>query len=157
MRPVLQINRLKGLLALNSSARMRHNHRLVHSKIQFMRNLIVIIFTALALASCAAPRPAPDAFSDAEEAIQEAVDAGAEEHSPVELRFAREKLAEAHKGMEYRQYDKAIYLVEQSEINSELAIEKSRTAEIREQVAAQVRENEILREDFESTFGEDFE
>ncbi len=121
-----------------------------------MRNLLVVIFTTLALASCAAPKPAPNAFNDAEEAIQEAVDAGAEEHSPVELRFAREKLAEAHKGMEYRQYDKSIYLIEQSEINSELAIEKSRTAEIRAQVAEQTRENEILREDFQSTFGEDF-
>lgn len=86
-----------------------------------------------------------------------AIRAGAEEHSPVELRFAREKLAEAHKGMEYRQYDKSIYLIEQSEINSELAIEKSRAAVIRARVAEQVRENEILREDFESTFGEGFE
>ena len=121
-----------------------------------MRNLLVVIFTTFVLASCAAPKPAPNAFNDAEEAIREAVDAGAEEHSPVELRFAREKLAEAQKGMEYRQYDKAIYLIEQSEINSELAIEKSRTAEVRAQVAEQTRENEILREDFESTFGEDF-
>lgn len=121
-----------------------------------MRNLLVVIFTTFVLASCAAPKPAPNAFNDAEEAIQEAVDAGAEEHSPVELRFAREKLAEAQKGMEYRQYDKSIYLIEQSEINSELAIEKSRTAEVRAQVAEQTRENEILREDFESTFGEDF-
>jgi hypothetical protein len=121
-----------------------------------MPNLLVVIFTTLVLASCAAPKPAPNAFNDAEEALQEAVDAGAEEHSPVELRFAREKLAEAQKGMEYRQYDKAIYLIEQSEINSELAIEKSRTAEVRAQVAEQTRENEILREDFESTFGEDF-
>ena len=121
-----------------------------------MRNLLVVIFTTFVLASCAAPKPAQNAFNDAEEAIREAVDAGAEEHSPVELRFAREKLAEAQKGMEYRQYDKAIYLIEQSEINSELAIEKSRTAEVRAQVAEQTRENEILREDFESTFGEDF-
>jgi hypothetical protein len=121
-----------------------------------MRNLLVIVFTTLVLAACAAPKPAPNALSDAEEAIQEAVDAGAEEHAPVELRFAREKLAEANKGMEYRSYEKAIVLVEQSEINSELAIEKSRTAEIRAQVAEKARENEILQEDFESTFGQDF-
>jgi hypothetical protein len=121
-----------------------------------MRNLVVILFTTLVLASCATPKPAPNAFGDAEQAIQKAIDAGAEEHSPVELRFAREKLAEAQKGIEFRQYDKAIYLFEQSEINSELAIEKSRTAEIREQVAEKTRQNEILREDFESNFGEDF-
>ena len=127
---------------------MRHNPP--------MRNLVVVIFTIL-LASCTTVKPAPDAFNDAEEAIEAAIRAGAEEHSPVELRFAREKLAEARKGMEVKQYDKSIYLIEQSEINSELAIEKSRTAVTRAKVSEKVRENEILREDFKSTFGEDFE
>ena len=121
-----------------------------------MRNLVVVIFTIL-LASCTTVKPAPNAFNDAEEAIEAAIQAGAEEHSPVELRFAREKLAEARKGMEVKQYDKSIYLIEQSEINSELAIEKSRTAETRARVSEKARENEILREDFKSTFGEDFE
>lgn len=121
-----------------------------------MRKLVVVFFTIL-LASCTTVKPAPDAFNDAEEAIEAAIRAGAEEHSPVELRFAREKLAEARKGMEVKQYDKSIYLIEQSEINSELAIEKSRTAETRARVSEKARENEILREDFKSTFGEDFE
>jgi uncharacterized lipoprotein YmbA len=121
-----------------------------------MRNLIPVIL-ALLLASCATPKPAPNAFNDAEKAIEAAVLAGAEEHSPVELRFAREKLAEAHKGMEFRQYDKSIYLIEQSEINSELAIEKTRAAILRAKVAEQVRDNEVLREDFEATYGEAFE
>lgn len=113
-----------------------------------------IILIALLLVSCAAPRPAPDAFEDAERAIQAAVRAGAEENAPVELRFAREKLAEARKGEEYKQWDKAIVLIEQSEINSELAIEKTRTAEIRNKVTELSRQNEILREDFERTYGE---
>jgi hypothetical protein len=112
---------------------------------------------ALLLASCATPKPAPGAFTDAEEAIEAAIRAGAEEHSPVELRFAREKLAEAREGMELKQYDKAIYLIEQSEINSELSIEKSRAAVVRTEVTELARANEILREDFQNTFGEDFE
>ena len=126
---------------------MRHNPP--------MRNLVVVIFTIL-LASCTTVKPAPYAFNDADEEIEAAIRAGAEEHSPVELRFAREKLAEARKGMEAKQYDKAIYLIEQSEINSELAIEKSRTAKIRTRVTERARENEILREEFEFTYGEDF-
>ena len=121
-----------------------------------MRKLFPVILTLL-LAACAAPKPAPDAFENAEEAIDAAVRAGAEQHSPVELRFAREKLAEAHKGMEYKQYDKAIYLIEQSEINSELAIEKCRAAEVRVQVTELARENEILREDYQATYGSDFQ
>lgn len=146
----------KNTRGLNSNPGMSHNSRLNSQTCEAMRKLFLIV-TALALASCAAPKPAPDAFNDAEEAINEAVAAGAEEHSPVELRFAREKLAEARKGVEYKQYDKSIYLIEQSEINSELAIEKSRAAIMRAKVADLTRENEILQEDFESTYGEEFE
>ena len=138
------------------SARMRHNPLLNLLNCEAMRILFLVIFTLL-LASCATVKPAPNAFNNAEERIDVAVNAGAEEHSPVELRFAREKLAEAHKGMDAKQYDKSIYLIEQSEINSDLAIEKSRAAVARAKVTEQVRENEILREDFKSTFGEDFE
>lgn len=118
-----------------------------------MHKTIFIVVSAL-LVSCATARPTPDAFEDAEEAIEAAVRAGAEEHSPVELRFAREKLAEARKGVEYKQFDKAIVLIEESEINSELAIEKTRTAKIRNNVSDLSRKNEILREDFEATYGE---
>ena len=43
------------------------------------------------------------------------------------------------------------------EINSELAIEKSRTAVMRRSVGDAMRENEVLREDYLATYGEDFE
>ena len=115
-----------------------------------------VVFLCLLLAGCVTAKPGPDAFVDAETAIDAAIRAGAEEHSPVELRFAREKLAEAHKGMEARQFDKSIYLIEQSEINSELAIEKSRTAVLRGRVADESRQNEFLREDYENTSREEF-
>jgi hypothetical protein len=120
-----------------------------------MRNFVVLPLLLL-LTACASPKPSPDAFADAEQAIANAERVGAEEHSPVELRFAREKLNEAHKGMEYKQYDKALYLIEQSEINSELAIEKTRAAVKRGEVTVLAREIEILSEEFETNFGEDF-
>jgi hypothetical protein len=118
-----------------------------------MRYLLLLL--TILLVSCASPKPAPNAFNDAEEAIEAAIAAGAEEHSPVELRFAREKLAEAYKGMEFKQADKSVYLIEQSEINSELAIEKSKTAIMRARVTELARQNEILLEDLEATYGED--
>ena len=121
-----------------------------------MRHLLLLLFLIPFLASCATPRPAPGAFESAEQRIEAAVAAGAEEHSPVELRFAREKLAEARKGMEerYNQPEKSIYLIEQSEINSELAIEKSKAAEARAKVTDLARQNAVLLEDFEATYGE---
>ena len=119
-----------------------------------MRYLVILVLLA-ALGGCVTPKPSPESFVDAEQRIEAAVAAGAETHAPVELKFAREKLAEARYGMERKSFEKALYLVEQSEINAELAIEKSRAAELRGKVTELARQNEILREDFESTFGED--
>jgi hypothetical protein len=116
-----------------------------------------LLSALLLLAACTTTKPLPGSFDDAEEAINAAVSAGAEEYSPVELKFAREKLVDAHEALASKEYDQSIYLIEQSQINSELAIEKSRAAEVRNRVTEAVRENEILREDFENTFGEAFE
>ena len=140
-------------MGLNSAAGLGHNSGLIPLW-QLFEMRYLVPFLIIVLASCSVPPPSPDAFNDAEQAMEAAINAGAEEHSPVELRFAREKLAEANKGIEFKQYDKATYLIEQSEINSELAIEKSKTAEIRARVAEQARQNEILREDFEASYGE---
>lgn len=121
-----------------------------------MRNLLFVPLLLL-LVSCSSAKPKPEAFSAADRAIEAAVRAGAEQHSPVELRFAREKLAEANKGIEAKQYDKSFYLIEQSEINAELAIEKSRAAILRTQVTEAARRNDVLLEEFENTYGEDFQ
>jgi hypothetical protein len=118
-----------------------------------MRYIFLILL--LLLVSCAQVKPEPDSFDNAEQAINAAVAAGAEQYAPVELRFAREKLLEAQKGIEFKQYSKTWYLIEQAEINAELALEKSRSAVIRSQVTELTRENEILQEEFENTYGED--
>lgn len=115
------------------------------------------LLVSIILLSCASAAPGPGAFVSAERGIQAAERAGAEEHAPVELRFAREKLASARKGMEQKKYDVAMYLVEESEINSELAIEQSRAGQSRRKVNELRRSNEMLMEEMESTYGESFE
>ena len=120
-----------------------------------MRNLLIFPLLFI-LFSCAVAKPPPDSFDNAERGIEAAVKAGAEQHSPVELRFAREKLQEAYKGIEFKQYDKTLYLIEQAEINAELAIEKTRSATIRSQVTELSKENESLRQEFEAAYGEAF-
>ena len=115
------------------------------------------LIASIFLLSCASSQPGPDAFVSAEQAIQAAERAGAEELAPVELRFAREKLESARRGMEQRKYDVALYLIEESEINSELAIEQSRAAQSRRKVNELRRSNEVLREELLATYGESFE
>ncbi len=121
--------------------------------VQQLLLLFVFLFSTALMTACATPKPPEDAFNSAERAIEAAIQAGAEQHAPVELRFAREKLAEAQKGIEYKQFDKSFFLIDQSEINSELAIAKAREAKVRAALAEQIKQNEVLAEDFARTYG----
>ena len=116
--------------------------------------LISVVFVALA--ACTGLRPGPDAFVSAERAISLAEQAGGDEFAPVEMRFAREKLESARLGMEKQKYEVAMYMVEQSEINAELAIEKSRTGESRRRVNEQRKSNKELEARLQETFGDEF-
>ena len=117
---------------------------------------ILILIVCLALVACTTVRPGPEVFIAAENAIQTAEVVGGEEFAPVEMRFAREKLESARLGLERQKYEVLVYLVEESEINAELAIEKSRTAKSRRAVNELRKSNEELYESLRATFGDDF-
>jgi len=118
---------------------------------------IFITIVLLLLTACTSIRPGPDVFLAAETAIEAAALAGGDEFAPVEMRFARAKLTSAHEGMDKQQYEVALYLVEQSEINSELAIEKSRAAKSRRHVNELSKSNDELEIRLRETFGDEFE
>ena len=118
--------------------------------------LILISIVCLVLAACASPQPGPEVVDTAKAAIKSAEVAGGDEFAPVEMRFAREKLASAEKGMEKQKYEVAVYLLEEAEINAELAIEKSRTAKARRAVNEQRKSNEELEKTLRETFGGEF-
>jgi hypothetical protein len=122
-----------------------------------MNRVLGTILLTLWVSACTTAKPDPSAFEAAEQGVVAAERAGAEELAPVELRFAREKLESARRGMENGKYDIALWLIEESEINSELAIEKSRTALERRKANELRRANEVLLEELRANYGEDFE
>ena len=115
-----------------------------------------ILIVCLTLVACTTVRPGPEVFVAADIAIQTAEAAGGDEFAPVEMRFAREKLDVAKLGLEKQKYSVIVYLVDESEINSELAIEKSRTAKARRQANELRKSNEALEASLRTTFGDDF-
>lgn len=117
---------------------------------------ILITFICLVLTGCATVRPDPAILESAEQAIEAAEAAGGDEFAPVEMRFAREKLESAKKGMEKEKYKVSLWLVEESEINSELAIEKSRTAKSRRRANELRKRNEALDAKLRATFGDEY-
>ncbi len=117
---------------------------------------ILIAIVCLSLAACMAARPNPNVFETADTLIQSAEAVGGDEFAPVEMRFAREKLASARLAMEKQKYEVVVYLTEEAEINAELAIEKSRTAKSRREVNELRKSNEDLEEKLRATFGDEF-
>lgn len=117
---------------------------------------ILIALVCLVFTACATVRPDASILETAEQAIQAAEAVGGDEFAPVEMRFAREKLKSARKGMEKEKYEVAVYLVDESEINSELAMEKSRTAKLRRRVNELRKSNAELDERLRMTFGDEY-
>lgn len=117
---------------------------------------LLLSFLFLLLGACVTTPPDPSVFDSAERAIEAAERAGAEELSPTELRFARDRLELARTAVDNKKYDEALMAIERSEINSELAIEKSRAAIERRRVNELRQSNELLREELIALYGEEF-
>lgn len=117
---------------------------------------ILIVVILLVLSACTAVKLSPDVTVSAEDAIAVATESGGDEFAPTEMRFAREKLASARTSIEKQKFEVTMYLIEESEINSELAIEKSRAAKARREVNELRKSNEILEARLRETFGGDF-
>ena len=109
--------------------------------------VMIAILVVVQITACAST-PTPDsAFDDAQVAIRRAETMGGVEHAPLELRFAREKLAGARLAVEERNNARALRLLAEVQINSELAIAKAAAAVAREASRKQEESNRILKDE----------
>jgi hypothetical protein len=88
---------------------------------------------ALAVPGCAGTPPPVDDVSTAEMALNRALEAKAEEHSPLALRVAREKLDRAKQAMNDGEYEQARRLAEQAQVEAQLAEAQARSQVARQQ------------------------
>jgi multidrug efflux pump subunit AcrA (membrane-fusion protein) len=87
----------------------------------------------LAVSGCAGTPPHVDDISTAEMALNRALEAEAEEHSPLALRVAREKLDRAKQAMNDTEYEQARRLAEQAQVEAQLAEAQARSQVARQQ------------------------
>ena len=102
---------------------------------------------ALVLAGCASTPPPTAELAAAESAVAEAAGGSAGDFAPVELGFARDKLAAAQAAVEAREYERARSAAAQAQADAELALAKSRAAQARAEVQRRSEENAALRRD----------
>lgn len=107
----------------------------------------------LVLAACASTPVDPGLLDNARTAISQAENAGAEQYSPLELRFARERLASAELHIENQREDGARRMADQAEIEAQLALARTRAAIARAELARKQRELEQIESDLIEVFG----
>ena len=112
------------------------------------KSVAALVILALAQIAACASTPAPSSvFDDAEAAIERAEKKGAVEYAPLELRFAREKLAGARLAVEERNNARVLRLLDEVLVNSELAIAKTGAAVAREASRKQEESNRLLKQE----------
>ena len=105
------------------------------------------------LAGCASKGEQPRAeFREAEQAIEAAVGANGQEHAPMALREAREKLDQARNAADDGERDRARLLAAQAQTSAELALaqaETKRTEEVAQEAISGARtlRKELQREE----------
>ncbi|MCF6263166.1 MAG: DUF4398 domain-containing protein [Xanthomonadales bacterium] len=127
----------------------------------YLFKIISIISLSVLLSACAtSPQPQPRAFATAEAVIEQAEKIGAGEYAPTELTHARERLAQAREAAEASGRSKspnANFLIEQAEINAELAIARSQLAKTRDRVNQKRKNNAKLLQTLQQTYTGEFE
>lgn len=104
----------------------------------YPRNFTIQAFVGICLASaavltagCAVGNPPIDLMSRADAALNQAEQSGAGQHAPLELKFARQKYAEAQAAVNREEYDQARRLASEALVNAELAEAKADAAQAR--------------------------
>jgi hypothetical protein len=110
-----------------------------------LRSFLLACLTAWAMPVLAAKAPPPPVFADAERAQVDAAAAGAADYAPMDLDFARDKLAKANFAYEKRDLKAAQRWAEQALVDAQLATVKSRAAKARAAIEQKRAENARIR------------
>ncbi|HEX5056340.1 MAG TPA: DUF4398 domain-containing protein [Gammaproteobacteria bacterium] len=108
-----------------------------------------VFFGTLALWSCTNAKPPTDLLSKTEVEVEKAKEFGAQQHAPVELLDAEDKLARAKSAMDGEQYAKAENLLEEAMVDAEHASIKSRSVKAKSAASTVNEDIQVLREELE--------
>ena len=104
---------------------------------------------ALGIWGCTNTKPPTEMLAKTEAEIDKAKDLGAQEHAPVELLDAEDKLSRAKTAMDGEQYAKAENFLEEAMVDAEHASIKSQSVKAKSAASTVNEDIEVLREELE--------
>jgi hypothetical protein len=107
----------------------------------------LIAIVTLALSACASTPAPTDQVAVATAAVNQAGSAGATEGAPLEMKSARDKLARANAAMTSKDYDSALALAQQSQVDAQLAQAKTEAAKAQKAADETQEAARVLREE----------
>jgi hypothetical protein len=108
---------------------------------------LVAVMVGAAVTGCAPTKPPVDELMAASRALSAARQAGAEQLAAAEFRAASSHLDQARTAERDQDYDAAVQLAAESQVDSELAQARARLAKARGEVERLARENEGMDRD----------
>lgn len=120
-----------------------------HRQFFSFRIAVPFILTMLGIAGCSTVGPPKDSVAAADLAVREASKSKAPQYSPLELRRATDKLDEAKRAMDKKEYIRARRLADEALVDAQLAEAKAASEDARRD-ASDVRQSlETLRREAE--------
>lgn len=108
---------------------------------------VAVILMAGCATSLETPATSKVAVSSA--AIDNAVAAGGPEYAPIEMGLAREKMAKARKAMADKEYQEAMDLAAEAEVDAKLAQSKANSSKAQKSADALQEDIRVLREEMQ--------
>jgi uncharacterized lipoprotein YmbA len=116
---------------------------------QMMQMAGVAVAAAVLMAGCANTEPPIEQMAVSRAAVSNAISAEGNQYAPVQLRSASEKLEAAERAMAAKDYELALRLSEQAEVDAKLSAEMARSAKAQKAADAVQDDIRILRQEIE--------
>jgi len=116
---------------------------------QMMQMAGVAVAAVVLMAGCANTSAPVEQMAVSRAAVSNALSAGGNQYAPVEFRSASEKLEAAERAMAAKDYELALRLAEQAEVDAKLSAEMARSAKAQKAADALQDDIRVLRQEIE--------
>ena len=101
------------------------------------------------MAGCASTSAPTEQMAVSRSAVSNAMSAGGNQYAPLQFRSASEKLEAAERAMAAKDYELALQLAEQAEVDAKLSAEMARSAKSQKAADAVQDDVRVLRDEIE--------